>query len=77
MAVWFDVHNINHCKAYRHLQRTGEWPEGVDFHDTHTLGSMWQVTLMSQMTKAWVDQMLEDNDEVVRLKERQTNGSGA
>lgn len=25
---WFDPYNIDHIKAYDHLQKTGTWPEG-------------------------------------------------
>ena len=24
---WFDPHNIEHLKAYRHMENTGRWPE--------------------------------------------------
>lgn len=59
---WFDPHNTDHCKAYRYLQKTGQWPEGFELHDVELAGAMWQVSLMGKMTKAWIDQVLDEED---------------
>lgn len=56
---WFDPHNIEHCKAYRHLQLTDEWPEGFELHNVVVNGGYWQIELMAKMTKAWIDHMTE------------------
>lgn len=69
MSVWFDPHNIDHCRAYRHLQNTGQWPEGIEFHEVCD-DSLWQVTLMKKITKAWIEYMLEgDSCPVLRKME--------
>lgn len=61
--VWFDPHNIEHCKAYRHLQKTGQWPEGFELHDVESAeGLLGQASLMGKMTKAWIDQVLESEN---------------
>jgi len=60
--VWFDPHNIDHCKAYRYLQKTGQWPEGIEFSDIK-IDSLWQVTFMTRMAKTWIDHMLQIHDE--------------
>lgn len=56
---WFDAHNTEHCKAYRHLQHIGSWPDGFELHDVAAAGALWQVLLMGKMTTAWIDRMLE------------------
>ena len=41
MAARFDPHNIDYCRAYRHLQKAGAWPEGFELHDVELAGAMW------------------------------------
>ena len=59
---WFDPHNIEHCKAYRHLQKTGFWPKGFELHDAELRGTTWQINLMQYMANAWIDQMLKQGE---------------
>ena len=60
---WFSPHNLNHCKAYRHLQKTGEWPEGFEVHDMSLGRLAWQVAIMGKMVNAWLDQVLSETTE--------------
>ena len=50
---WFDPENMDHLKAYLHLQKTGTWPEGF-IPDNIIRGSGWAVTLMAKMTDRWL-----------------------
>ena len=50
---FFNPIDIDHLKAYQHLQSTGMWPEGfiperVDFSPN------WQMLLQSRMADLWV-----------------------
>lgn len=41
---WFDIYNPDHLRAYRHLIRTGMWPEGFIFENVEC-GRYWQVAM--------------------------------
>lgn len=54
---WFDVHSLEHLRAYRYLQRTGHWEEGfLPDHVICDASTNWQVVLMSRMADAWITQ---------------------
>lgn len=57
---FFDPHNIEHLKAYRHLTQTGMWPKGfipesVSFDRNPT----WFVSVVSKMAEEWVRSKLD------------------
>jgi galactitol-specific phosphotransferase system IIB component len=50
---FFDPYNIHHLVAYRHLEKTGFWPE--DFYPENVEWPMiWQAALTAKMTEAWL-----------------------
>jgi len=51
---WFDPRNINHLKAYKHLQKTGVWPEGFIKGE---LPSHWQTMVTYKLADAYLDLM--------------------
>ena len=56
---WFDVNNIEHIKAYKHLSQTGFWPEGF-ITDDKTLPCFWQSILSHKLAQAWIDNNLKE-----------------
>ena len=65
LVDWFDPYNIEHIRAYRHLQNTGIWPCGFISAGV-VIGSNWQILIASKLSNAWVDHMLaeENQDEL-------------
>jgi len=54
---WFDIYNINHIQAYRHLQQTGVWPVG--FIPTNIwIEPNWQAILAFKLADEWIDHMI-------------------
>jgi hypothetical protein len=54
---FFDPYNVEHLKAYRHLEKTGSWPK--DFIPDELMDGIniaWQVELLGKMSKAWLEQ---------------------
>lgn len=68
---WFDIHNIDHMKAYKHLGETGKWPEFfIPSHVVHEDGEdyivydvrfmpNWNIILMSKMADEYVKLKLQ------------------
>lgn len=54
---WFDPHDINHIKAYNHLQRTGAWPKGFK-PDNIYLEAGWQHVLAFDLANHWIQYKL-------------------
>lgn len=58
---WFDLDNIEHLKAYKHLEDTGRWPE--DFiPEGLTYVPLWQVTLRARMADRFMKEKLSSTD---------------
>jgi len=58
IVEYFDVQNIEHLKAYQHLQNTGSWPE--NFYDTMTELNIdipigWSLLLTSKLADAYIN----------------------
>lgn len=51
---WFDPHNLDHIKAYVHLQKNGNWPVGFVPADVK-MESCWIAGICSKMADAWVE----------------------
>ncbi len=51
---WFDPKDINHLKAYAHLQETGVWPEGWPLGP---LPHLWTIILANKLAAAYLDLM--------------------
>ena len=50
---FFDPCNLDHLKAYRHLERTGCWPAGFVPEDI-TFPNCWQISLVGIMASKWL-----------------------
>ena len=50
---FFDVFDREHLRAYDHLVRTGQWPEGFIPEGT-TFPNLWTVLIANQMAAAWI-----------------------
>jgi hypothetical protein len=50
---FFDPYNVEHLKAYEHLERTGTWPEGFIPHDVK-MTPFWQITIACKLATAFV-----------------------
>ncbi len=51
---WFDVTNLIHLKAYKHLMDKGTWPKGF-IPDNVERPSGWQVALMNKLSNAFIE----------------------
>ena len=63
---WFSPHNIDHCKAYKYLQKTGRWPEGFETHDMSLGRLAWQMAIMGKMVNAWLDYILNSGKFIIK-----------
>lgn len=61
LTNFFDPYNIEHIKAFQHMQKTGAWPEKffdkVKEHiaeDPH-----WYLSISMKMSNAWIKHSLE------------------
>lgn len=54
---WFDPNNIEHLKAYRHLEEEGFWQAGfIPNYITFDVG--WQISILSKLANAWLNSKL-------------------
>jgi len=51
---WFDPENMEHIKAYHHLQKTGNWPIGFK-PENIWIEPGWQGILAFKLANKWVD----------------------
>lgn len=51
---FFDVYNVKHLAAYRHLTKTGIWPEGFIPVDC-VMPNLWISHIQAKMAYAYVD----------------------
>lgn len=61
LVDFFDPHNIEHIRAYKHLMETGKWP--LDFAieaSGHPTTQLWQVEIVNKMANAWVEMKLSN-----------------
>ena len=54
---WFDPDNIEHLKAYRHLQNFGLWPGGF-LPDDIEIPSLWSTLIKNKIVEFFIDEML-------------------
>lgn len=54
---FFDVYNIEHLKAYKHLSESGTWPKGFIPEDCE-LSPVWAYQVVEKMAVAYVDKVL-------------------
>ena len=58
IAEWFESDNIEHIKAFYHLQHTGFWPKGF-IPDYVSFSPTWQVLLQAKMADNWIKHILK------------------
>ncbi|HUS48669.1 MAG TPA: hypothetical protein VMZ91_00750, partial [Candidatus Paceibacterota bacterium] len=58
---WFDLNNICHLKAYKHLQTKGMWPKGF-ISDDMEMDINWSISIMSRMADALVNLKLKEEE---------------
>jgi len=65
---WFDPYNFEHLDAYRHLQKTGNWPE--EFISKYISGyGMFESLAKKTMVDAWIElTATKTPEEIKRLK---------
>ena len=57
---WFDITNIEHLKAWMHLEDVGIWP--IDFiPDNVEFDQYWQMVLASRMSEQYVKEKIEED----------------
>jgi hypothetical protein len=53
ISDWFDVHDVDHLKAYKYLESHGHWPAGfVPQHIKQTGG--WHQMITANIADAWL-----------------------
>jgi len=67
---FFDPYNIEHIKAFQHMQKTGAWP--AEFFDRVKENIRnephWYVTIQIKMGQAWVKHSLESFKKTGEIK---------
>lgn len=58
---YFDIHNVEHLKAYEELMRTGIWPKR--FWENNKLEKLdfpqcWQISLSNKMASDYIRMMI-------------------
>ena len=69
---WFDIDNIEHLKAYKHLRATGCWPKDFLPKDITTFESMWISRLSDRLADRYVEEKL--SGDVMKLKRMTVEG---
>ena len=54
---FFDVYNIEHLKAYKHLTQNGSWHEGFLPEDCK-MSPIWAYQIAEKMSIAYVEKVL-------------------
>lgn len=58
ITAWFNVNNIDHIRAYDHLERLGSWPKNF-IPDHVTFPSLWAVIIANKLAAAYVEYRLD------------------
>jgi len=58
---WFDVNNLEHLKAYKHLGETGVWPTTF-IPNFVEMGTLWYGRITSKIADEFVNKMLNNID---------------
>jgi hypothetical protein len=51
---FFNPYNVDHLKAYIHLNETGFWPKGF-IPEGMEFDSFWQILIAIKMANAWLN----------------------
>jgi hypothetical protein len=59
IVEFFDPYNIEHIRAYRHLQEQGMWPVGFIPENVKKspVPSGWTILMVNKIADAWIDHM--------------------
>lgn len=58
ITEWFDCTNIEHIKAWKHLQPHGRWPQGFIPQDIN-LTAYWVPMISMKLADHYIDIMLD------------------
>ena len=61
-SEWFDPYNIEHIKAYKHLQDKGLWPEGFVPAEIE-MDNRWQFKIWAKMADCWIRYIVCEKEE--------------
>ena len=56
---FFNIHDPNHLRAFRVLQKTGGWPIGFIPDDVEFTETMWSCSIQSQMATEYIKMKLD------------------
>ena len=54
---WFDPNNLDHLKAFDHLNKKGVWPHGF-LPDDLVMPNGWYTTMIAKMALCWAHSKL-------------------
>lgn len=66
LIEFFDPKNLEHIKAFEHLQQKGQWP--LDFWEKikdMEIPNSWNYILYAKMADCWVEHMLKDKKAIL------------
>ena len=63
---WFDPQNIEHLKAYKHLQENAVWPVGFK-PDVIEMDRMWQYAIVTKIAEYYIEWRLLMDDALDKL----------
>lgn len=55
---WFDPKNLDHLRAWKHLNHKGTWPEGFIPKDVEC-NSVWTILISQKMANLYADEKLK------------------
>ena len=62
IAFWFDANNIEHLKAWRHLENTGYLPASFVPAEVK-FSNNWRIKVLARMASAYLKEKLRDEEE--------------
>lgn len=68
---WFDPHNTEHVKAYKHLMLFGQWPDGFLPENVIFPAGTWRYEIAQKLAAAWalhLDQVLSTDTDTGKVK---------
>ena len=51
---WFDITDMDHLRAYKHLMNVGSWPEGF-IPDNVEMSMGWSIGIAGTMANAYIN----------------------
>jgi hypothetical protein len=57
LVDWFDPHNQEHLKAWKHLTQEGVWPEGF-IPEGMSINPYWIIQITAKLADCWLNEKL-------------------